>query len=45
VINNKAYVQAGAGIVMDSIPKKEWQETLQKAEVIFSALKLANEQK
>jgi anthranilate synthase component I len=45
VINNKAYVQAGAGIVMDSIPMKEWQETLQKAEVIFSALNLANERK
>jgi anthranilate synthase component I len=45
VINNEAYVQAGAGIVMDSIPEKEWQETLQKAEVIFSALNLAIEQK
>jgi anthranilate synthase component 1 len=42
VNNNKAYVQAGAGIVMDSIPQKEWEETLHKAEVIFSALKLAS---
>jgi anthranilate synthase component 1 len=41
VMNNEAYVQAGAGIVMDSIPEKEWQETSQKAQVIFSALNLA----
>ncbi len=40
--NNNAFVQAGAGIVMDSIPQKEWEETKHKAEVIFSALKLAS---
>jgi len=44
VMNNEAYVQAGAGIVMDSIPEKEWQETSQKAQVIFSALNLAIQQ-
>jgi anthranilate synthase component 1 len=42
VNSNNAYVQAGAGIVMDSVPEKEWEETLHKAEVIFSALYLAN---
>ncbi|MDQ5870024.1 MAG: anthranilate synthase component I family protein [Thermoproteota archaeon] len=42
VNSNNAYVQAGAGIVMDSVPEKEWEETLHKAEVIFSALHLAN---
>lgn len=41
VNSNNAYVQAGAGIVMDSVPEKEWEETLHKAEVIFSALHLA----
>ncbi|MDP9197225.1 MAG: anthranilate synthase component I family protein [Thermoproteota archaeon] len=42
VHGNNAYVQAGAGIVMDSVPQKEWEETLAKAEVIFSALHLAS---
>lgn len=30
VKNNKAYIQAGAGIVHDSIPEKEYEETLHK---------------
>jgi anthranilate synthase component 1 len=42
VNSNNAYVQAGAGIVMDSIPEKEWKETLHKAKVMFSALHLAS---
>lgn len=29
--DEKAYLQAGAGIVIDSVPKKEFEETLQKA--------------
>ena len=28
---DKAYVQAGAGIVADSVPENEWNETLNKA--------------
>lgn len=45
-VNNKdAFVQAGAGIVMDSIPQNEWEETKHKAEVIFSALRLASKNK
>ena len=39
--SNSAYIQAGAGIVMDSVPEKEWKETLHKAKVMFSALHLA----
>lgn len=31
VKNNKAYLQAGAGIVIDSVPEKEYEETLNKA--------------
>lgn len=31
VENGKAYVQAGAGIVYDSVPENEYQETLNKA--------------
>jgi anthranilate synthase component I len=29
--NKTAYLQAGAGIVYDSVPEKEYQETLNKA--------------
>ena len=36
--NNKFYVQAGAGIVADSLPEKEYQETVNKAKALFSAV-------
>jgi anthranilate/para-aminobenzoate synthase component I len=36
--NNKAYIQVGAGIVADSIPEKEYQETLHKAQAMLTAL-------
>ena len=36
---NKFYVQAGAGIVADSIPKKEYEETVNKAKALINALK------
>ncbi|MBN2058063.1 MAG: anthranilate synthase component I family protein [Candidatus Saganbacteria bacterium] len=34
----KAYVQVGAGIVADSIPEREYQETLHKAQALKEAL-------
>ena len=34
VKNRKAYVQAGAGIVYDSVPENEYQETLNKAKAM-----------
>jgi anthranilate synthase component 1 len=37
----KAYVQAGAGIVADSDPESEFQETCNKARAMISALRLA----
>jgi len=37
--NNKFYVQAGAGIVADSNPIKEYKETINKAKALLSALK------
>ena len=37
--NNKFYVQAGAGIVADSDPIKEYEETVNKAKALLSALK------
>lgn len=39
----KAYVQAGAGIVADSVPEKEWEETRNKARALFQALNLAEQ--
>ncbi len=36
-----AYVQAGAGIVADSVPENEWNETLNKARGILKAIELA----
>ncbi len=41
--DGKAYVQAGAGIVADSEPEKEYDETLNKAQAIFRAIQLAEE--
>ncbi len=35
--DNTIYAQAGAGIVYDSVPTKEWEETLHKAGAIISA--------
>jgi anthranilate synthase component 1 len=34
------YVQAGAGIVHDSVPETEWQETLNKARAVLRAAEL-----
>ena len=35
---NKFYVQAGAGIVADSKPHKEYEETINKAKALINAL-------
>ncbi len=39
-----AYIQAGAGIVMDSNPTAEWRETMNKALALLRALELAETQ-
>ena len=36
--NDKFYVQSGSGIVADSIPEKEYQETVNKAKALMSAV-------
>jgi anthranilate synthase component 1 len=41
VQGDKAYVQAGAGIVADSQPANEWHETLNKARGLLRAIELA----
>jgi anthranilate synthase component 1 len=38
-----AYIQAGAGIVADSIPEREYQETVNKATAMIRALEMAEE--
>ncbi len=37
----KAYIQAGAGIVADSIPESEYEECLNKAQALVRAVELA----
>jgi anthranilate synthase component 1 len=36
-----AYVQAGAGVVADSIPEKEYEETINKARALVKAIEIA----
>ena len=35
--NGRLYVQAGGGVVADSVPRLEWKETLNKARAMFRA--------
>lgn len=39
--NNKAYVQAGGGVVLDSVPENEYQESCNKALAVINAIKEA----
>lgn len=39
--DGQLHVQAGAGIVADSVPEMEWQETLNKGRAIFRAVAMA----
>ncbi|MFT5110830.1 MAG: anthranilate synthase component 1 [Parasphingorhabdus sp.] len=42
VIKDKTlYIQAGAGIVADSVPANEWDETMNKARAVFRAASMA----
>lgn len=43
VKENQAYVQAGAGIVIDSIPANEYKESMKKARALWNAKELAEE--
>ncbi len=38
----KVHIQAGAGIVADSVPAAEYQETINKASALFKAITLAD---
>jgi anthranilate synthase component 1 len=39
--NGTAYVQAGAGIVYDSVPSREYEETMNKARALIKAIEQA----
>ena len=43
VAEGVAYVQAGAGVVADSRPEREFQETLEKAGAMFKAIEMAEQ--
>jgi anthranilate synthase component 1 len=42
VKDSKVHIQAGAGIVADSVPAAEYQETINKASALFKAISLAD---
>ena len=44
MMGQTAYVQAGAGIVADSVPEMEYHETLNKARGMLTAIAVAEEQ-
>ncbi|MBE6528153.1 MAG: anthranilate synthase component I family protein [Thermoplasmata archaeon] len=39
--NDKVFIRSGAGIVADSVPEKEYQESLDKAAAVIKALRTA----
>lgn len=41
--NGKVFIRSGAGIVADSVPEKEFDESINKAKAVVKALELAQE--
>tara|TARA_A100001234_G_C12562324_1_gene357957 strand:+ start:21 stop:380 length:360 start_codon:yes stop_codon:yes gene_type:complete len=41
--NKRLYIQCGAGIVYDSIPESEWEETINKGKAIIKAIERLRE--
>ncbi|OFV98913.1 MAG: anthranilate synthase component I [Acidobacteria bacterium RIFCSPLOWO2_12_FULL_54_10] len=41
VTDGKAYVQVGAGIVADSVPEREYEETINKGKAMLKAIEIA----
>ncbi len=39
--DGRLFVQAGAGIVADSVPRFEWNETMSKARALLAAVEMA----
>jgi anthranilate synthase component 1 len=44
LLGDRAYIQAGAGIVADSVPAAEYEETQNKAQGLIKAVELAERQ-
>ena len=40
--DGRAYIQAGGGIVSDSVPEREYQETVNKARALVTAVEMAH---
>jgi anthranilate synthase component 1 len=40
--DGQVHIQAGAGVVADSVPETEYQETINKASALFKAISLAD---
>ena len=40
--DGQVYIQAGAGIVADSVPASEWEETMNKGRAVFKAVEMVN---
>lgn len=40
--DGRAFIQAGAGIVADSVPEREYGETMDKAQALFRAMEIAD---
>jgi len=43
IAGGKVYVQAGGGIVADSVPQREYQETINKAKALIRAIEVAEQ--
>jgi anthranilate synthase component 1 len=43
IVKDKLCIQVGAGIVADSSPEMEYEETLRKADAMFKTIERANE--
>ena len=41
--NGRVFIRSGAGIVYDSVPEKEYEESMNKAGAVLRALHLAEE--
>ncbi len=41
--DNVLHIQAGAGVVADSIPRLEWKETMNKGRAIFKAVDMVQQ--
>ena len=43
IAGGRAFVQSGAGVVADSVPEKEFEETLNKAKGLLVSIEMTNE--